>query len=214
MATNYGIHIDPAQAQEIVDQWRAANPWAVTFWGRHSRDGSYGLWDAALKAYFSPGSTHVAGRVSYYYDSAYLGGSLLCELPSGRLLTYPYCKWRKHELKDKKTGEVINTRETLVFRRDRAFVRLYGGLCAENVTQATACDLLREAIWRLDQGGYEVVLHAHDEAVIEIDMSRVEEGEAALRAALLDERPWAEGLPLGADVTTRWFYSAAKERKP
>ena len=30
MAAAYGLHLDDAEAQDLVDAWREANPWAVT----------------------------------------------------------------------------------------------------------------------------------------------------------------------------------------
>jgi len=35
--------------------------------------------------------------------------------------------------------------------------------------------------------------------------------KAAMEAAMLAERGWAEGLPLAVDITERWYYSAAKQ---
>ena len=42
MAANYRMHFSDEEAQAVVNAWRAANPWAPAFWGRHTKDDSYG----------------------------------------------------------------------------------------------------------------------------------------------------------------------------
>ena len=70
--------------------------------------------------------------------------------------------------------------------------------------QATARDLLAEAMLRLRDAGFEIVMHVHDEAVLEVPIghSGVEEV-----CALMAEAPaWADGLPLRADGYECEFY--------
>jgi hypothetical protein len=78
-------------------------------------------------------------------------------------------------------------------------VRVYGGLLAENWTQATARDVLAAAWLRCAQAGYVPVLSVHDELVFEVAR---ESAEADLRRilALMEVPPaWAPHLPLRAD---------------
>ena len=86
----------------------ADNGWAVRFWGRHDDNGSYGLWGAIHRAMLAP--TRCSAPVGSITASSlrYLGGSLLCILPSGRILTYRRIKYeRVEELDedDKPTGQ-------------------------------------------------------------------------------------------------------------
>src|SRR4029077_2811578 len=110
------------------------------------KDDSYGLFGAARRAIASPMLPVVCGRVQFVYISGRRDGMLICILPSGRPLIYPSCRMRDYDIVDKVTKKVLDTRHGLTFRRERGFIALYGGRFAENVTQAAAADLLREAI--------------------------------------------------------------------
>jgi DNA polymerase len=72
----------------------------------------------------------------------------------------------------------------------------YGGLWTENLTQATARDILADGLKRLDSAGYPPVLHAHDEAVAEVpkDFGSVEQ----FCNIMSEIPPWAEGCPISA----------------
>lgn len=68
----------------------------------------------------------------------------------------------------------------------------------ENIIQATARDCLAKALLRLDAAMYKIVMHVHDEAVLEVP----ENNSCALEDACeIMARPieWAPGLPLRAD---------------
>lgn len=73
---------------------------------------------------------------------------------------------------------------------------LYGGMQAENVTQAVARDLLAHAMVEAEKRGYEIVLHVHDELVA--DAPHGKGNLAELKEIMLDSPKWAGGLPLDA----------------
>ena len=53
----------------------------------------------------------------------------------------------------------------------------YGGKLSENCTQATARDILTEAMWRLEQAGFAVIAHVHDEVIIEAPIGKYQVDE-------------------------------------
>ena len=216
MAANYRMYFSLTEAKKIVAEWRDANPWAPAFWGGHNGHESYGLMGAAMRAYQKPKSTQSAGRISFIFEPTYLGGTLFMRLPSGRLLTYPWCKWRDYEVKDKKTKKVLEIRSGLTFKRPGGMRAIYGGLLCENATQATCADLLREGLVVLHEGllgdKLDMVLHAHDEICIECDddPDTIAHAVKVLEQAMTFDRPWAKGFPIAVDTTVRFYYSAAK----
>lgn len=129
MATNYGVYLDTATALRVVEDWRATNAWAKAFWGKHGREGSYGLWGAANSAIENPDTPYVAGRVAYVYDRSYLGGTLFCALPCGRLLTYPGIKWEWREIEDKKTKKLVDRYQLTFLKGYGRTAAWYGKLC-------------------------------------------------------------------------------------
>lgn len=79
----------------------------------------------------------------------------------------------------------------------------YGPKFVENIVQATARDILAEAMLRLNAAGYRIVMHVHDEAVIE------EPPDTSLEniCSVMGQTPtWASGLLLRADGFVCDFY--------
>lgn len=216
MAANYGVYFDPAAGKRTVDGWRAANGWAKTFWGSHGRDGSYGLWGAINTAIENPDTICPAGRVAYVYDRSYLGGTVFCALPCGRLLTYPGIKWEWREVEDKKTGKLAD-RYQLTFIKGYGRSALWYGKCAENVTQAFAASILRRTLKRLKKGvdpdfgplmqWMPVRMHTHDEIVVQVAEDMAEAADEVLLEIMEHNDDYDAGLPLKAEIGGCWYYT-------
>ena len=179
MGRAYGVHFEEAQARRIVDAWRRANPWSVPFW--------QSLEEAYTRAMRNKGHEFSAGRVAYLFDGLHLWYAL----PSGRVLCYPYARLESDGVTYAKASWKPAADATEWPR-----ARLWKGLACENITQATANDILRHALRQLD----DVVLHVHDEIVIETDQP------TDLERIMSTPPAWAEGLPLAAEVQTMTRY--------
>ena len=216
MAGSFGLHLTEVEAKATVEHWRQANRWAYRFWGRHNdREGSFGLWGVLNQAIEQPRTPKTIGRVTYLYLPEYLGGSLLCLLPSGRFLTYRRIRWEMVDIKDD-DDKVIDREKQLRFSRDMGRVKFWPGLACENIIQAAAADLLRAAIVRLNEPAWyfmPVRLHTHDEILVETDEGKVADAQRYLIAEM--ERPlaWTDGLPIKADPTVARWYSKSEHSR-
>ena len=183
MGRAYGVQLTEFEAKRMVDAWRRANPWSVPYWQQ--------LEEAYTRAMRNKGFEFSAGRVTYMFD----GQHLWYALPSARVLCYPFAKLDADGVTYAKAAW-----KPAADAKEWPRARLWKGLACENITQATANDLLRHTLRQLD----DVVLHVHDEVVIETD--RPEEMAVRLKEVMCTPPPWAKGLPLDAEVTTMKRY--------
>ncbi|MCP5524103.1 MAG: hypothetical protein H7A46_21405 [Verrucomicrobiales bacterium] len=86
-------------------------------------------------------------------------------------------------------------------------VQVYGGLLAENWTQATARDVLASAWLRCSSAGFTPVLSVHDELVFELPTETAEADLQRIVAIMETPLPWASHLPLKADGKLMDFYA-------
>jgi DNA polymerase len=214
MALNYRVHLDPAEARRIVDAWREANPWAREFWGAHRDGESFGLWGAAMRAWETPSLITEAGRLAFIFRDDYLGGTLFMALPSGRLLTYPRPRWREIDVLDKDGKPTGEKRNEMSFRRAHGRAKLWHGTLCENAVQATAADVLRETVTRIETNPalawMPIRMTCHDEIVCEVDVARAEEAKTILRREMLILPKWADGLPLQSEESVSKRYTKSK----
>ena len=204
MGRNYGVVLPAHQVKEIVTGWRQDNDWCVQFW--------YKLWDAFMSAYTNPGTWVPVGRVRYFFHPTLMRGTVICELPCGRWLVYPQFKHERVIVKTKDAAgnerEEIKWRSSFVkgFAGGFGRVDIWYGTLAENITQGMAASVLRNAIVELQD---HVVLHTHDELVLEIpdSLQAIEDYTGLLREVMEDPPDWADGLPLVADIEYGPFYT-------
>ena len=193
-----GITIDEEFAKEVVATYRQANQKIVELWKNLN---SHAL--AAVKMQQPP---ECSIPVRYYRE----GEWLFCKLPSGRTLKYarPRIVPREMPWTDDEGNPVV--RDCIQVQGFNGMTRkwerqyLYGGLLAENITQAVARDLMAEAMVRVENAGYNVILTVHDEVVSEAPdtIGSVEEFEKLMCVI----PAWATGCPVAAEAWTGLRY--------
>ena len=179
MGRIYGVHLPESDARRMVDAWRRANPWAVTYWQK--------LESAYTRAMRHKGHEFHAGRVAYLFD----GQHLWYALPSGRVLCYPYARLESDGVSYAKASW-----KPAADAKEWPRARLWKGLACENITQAAANDVLRHSLRQLDG----VVLHVHDEIVLEVPESAADAAVKSLHDVMCTAPGWASGLPLEAEI--------------
>ena len=201
------------EMQDIVTQWRLASPTIPRLWRR--------VEDAAKNALANPGRRCVVmrkyrdverarqnealtGRGGYSPD--FLAGgevctywrdadALRCKLPSGRILTY----WNARLDDD---GSIVFMGQNQTTRKWEK-TETWGGKLVENIVQAYARDCLAVAMLRLDEAGYEIAFHVHDEIVAEAPVGSRWEDMAEIMGRPIE---WAPGLLLRGDGYETKFY--------
>ncbi|MDE1534710.1 DNA polymerase [Lactobacillus gasseri] len=182
-ATNLGLTEE--ELHSLVQMWRNASPHIVQFW-----------WDIdkaakeCIKSHL-PQATH---GIKFIYRS----GCMFLRLRSGRKLCYSKPKIGINRFGSESiTFMGINA----VKKWDR--IETYGAKLVENIVQATSRDLLAEAMRRLEDAGNPVVMHIHDEAVIDAPANYSLEK----MVKIMTEVPrWADGLILNAAGFVSDFY--------
>ena len=86
-------------------------------------------------------------------------------------------------------------------------MHVYGGLIAENWTQATARDVLASAWLRCAQAGFVPVLSVHDELVFELPEASADQDLAQIIAIMETPVLWAPHLPLKVEGKLMPFYA-------
>ena len=182
-ALNYGLAEE--ELKPLVDAWRQSNPRIVKFWWDVDRAATTCVRDRV------PAETH---GIRFLYQS----GMMFIVLPSGRKLVYV-----KPKIGVNRYGSESVTYEGVGEQRKWLRLESYGPKFVENIIQATARDILVEAMRRLEAAGYPIVMHVHDEAVIEAPVDTSLDDICAIMGQTL---AWAEGLLLRADGYVCDFY--------
>lgn len=170
-----GADMDEHDMRNLVDTWRRTNKNIVDFW--------YNI-DRAAKRVIRDGGSVTVGKITLIHDK----GFLFITLPSGRKLAYP------------KPSIDAGAIEYKSYTNGEKDAQTYGGKLVENIVQAVARDVLAEAMIRLDRAGFSVVMHVHDEVI-------VEHAESADIDDIMTERPsWAQDLPIDVESFVSDYY--------
>lgn len=182
-------------ASELVKvSWRKNNPAIVRFWEK--------IEHAAIMAVMNPGEVYSVNEPEDELPEIYYvvkGSFLICKLPSGRRIYYPYPRV------EERTTDWGAKKPTLTYKYEDANTRkwvrgpTYGGSLTENVVQGIARDLLANRMLAVSEEGHRIVLHVHDELVTESSTDKPKENFAELKHIVETVPAWASGLPIAAE---------------
>lgn len=204
-------------ACEIVKLgWRTQNAAIAQSW----KD----LENAVREAVASPGQIVGAAKVDYLFKNGFLwarlpsGRCLAYGTPKLKAQVWAKVKlddgtWSDSEVMDKEAAEAGEVKGTVkiegttsdkvtvlgVDSKTKKWRRygLYGGLLAENNTQAIARDILVNGMFKAEAAGYPIIATVYDEILTEVPIGY---GDLKDFERLICELPaWAQGIPLVAD---------------
>lgn len=177
----FDVQIDAEFAMRVINTYRAASPRVVAWWNRLQKAFEFAVHQnkdyIQVDRRVGMGNVTVGG-LRYAYIS----------LPSGRRLYYA---------EPEMTADGVRYWGRNIYaggRWDR--VHTYGGKLAENIVQATARDVMAEAMLRLDAVGYKLLLTVHDEIICEDDGHLLSD----FKRYMMELPPWASGLPVDVEV--------------
>ena len=193
-AATIGVELTEEQSVDIVKRFRKVCDKLVILWDQI---------DYAIRnAIANPGNEYKAGKhLSYRVKT--VGGIpyLLCRLPSGRNLAYPYPKmepnpYRKGELSPSFFGNIKGEAWGRVF--------IFPGLALENADQGIAFDIMAFGGMNAEAAGYPVTNLVHDQALADRVPGKSIEGFSDALTVLPE---WAKGLPLTAKGKITPYYT-------
>lgn len=177
------------EMSEIVDNWRNANPAIVRLW----KDV-----EAAARMVIRYGEPVSVKGLKFFMSL----GAMMIQLPSGRCLSYP----RPSVGVNRFGSESICYEGVSQTTKQWCQQETYGGKLVENIVQGIARDCLAITILRLEEKGYPIVFHVHDEVIIEAPENDGVHTLQGVEEIFRMPITWAPGLPLkGAGYTTMYY---------
>ena len=203
MASTFRVHIPEEDRTDMVKAWRASHPKIVALGAR--------LIASAQRAMVNPNTWEGAGPAKYLFNEH--DGALYCLLPDGETtLRYPDARISLEPAPWDETTtipQITALKAAFIPAADaKEWPRhaLWRGLLLENLVQATCAIMLRDACVVLEDEGYDVAFHVHDEIILEVPFDQAEAAAAASQAAMEFAPVWAPKIPLVAKpvIMTRW----------
>jgi len=119
---------------------------------------------------------------------------LKIELPSGRFLDYGFV----HQ--STKEGTPFSQYQVSVNRNGKSMVMtLWGGIIAENASQALARDIFSHMMLEIEKAGIKIIFHVHDEVVCECDEDVADETLNQIINIMSTPPEWIPNIPLEAE---------------
>lgn len=186
-ADGMGVKLSPDESERAVRAYREEYQMVKATW--------YDYETCAVQAIQNPGEGIKSGRVAFKVAKK----ALWMQLPSGRLIC-----WRDPQVEDQLTpwgavrpGVVVFNQNT--FTRKWGRNKLIGSSIFQSAVQATARDMLTEAMLTLDEKGFEVVNSVHDEVLLLVKEADAESALGRVIEIMTTPPKWAPDFPLAAE---------------
>ena len=185
----YNMNLREEDLVEIVKAFRSSNINIVNLWKKVEK--------AFIQAVKDKTVVNIDKNISFIYE----GNILFIKLPSGRRLSYirPRIYYNNSFNKYVITYEGVDS-----VSKKQTRLTTYGGKLVENIVQAIARDILGYAMLNLKAKGFDIVMHVHDEIVVEVEnkVSSVDE----ICEIMCEENPYLKDLTLKADGFESMYY--------
>ena len=185
----YNMNLCESELIEIVKAFRSSNPNIVKLWNNAQK--------AFIEAVKNKSVVHIDKNISFIYE----GNILFIKLPSGRRLSYIRPKIDYDNIFNK---YIITYEGVDPTTKKSKRLTTYGGKLVENIVQAIARDVLAQSMINLKNHGFNIVMHVHDEIVLEVEdkISSIEE----VCEIMCKENKYLKGLKLKADGFESKYY--------
>ena len=185
----YNMNLCESELIEIVKAFRSSNPNIVKLWNNAQK--------AFIEAVKNKSVVHIDKNISFIYE----GNILFIKLPSGRRLSYIRPKIDYDNIFNK---YIITYEGIDPTTKKSKRLTTYGGKLVENIVQAIARDVLAQSMINLKNHGFNIVMHVHDEIVLEVEdkISSIEE----ICEIMCKENRYLKGLNLRADGFESNYY--------
>lgn len=186
-AEGMGVKLSMAESEKAVAAYRGEYQKVKSAW--------YNYEATAIEAVRNPGTPFQSGKVSFKF----LKGALWMKLPSGRLIC-----WRSPQIEQQLTPwgvmkDGISVRNQNTFTRKWGWNKLIGSSIFQSAVQATARDMLTEAMLRLQDEGYCMVNSVHDEILLLVPEADGETALGRVIGVMTTPPKWAPEFPLAAE---------------
>lgn len=84
-------------------------------------------------------------------------------------------------------------------KRNGPRYKWYGGALFQNSVQGIARDILAQAVLNLEAAGLPVILHVHDEVILEVDEATADQDFTKAVQIMSTAPDWAPGIPLAVE---------------
>jgi DNA polymerase len=125
-------------------------------------------------------------------DKSHDAGRLSLTLPSGRSLNYG-------NLRKTLAQGRIQFVSSINRNGQKRIMKLWGGVLAENLSQALARDIFSFMMLEIDKAGIDIIFHVHDEVICECDEDKAEETLQKITQIMSTPPEWIPDIPLDAE---------------